>query len=471
MGKVWKRDERGYIIGQGKERFGVVPIAVTEDDTNDLGRPISRRIPYLEGVRGLLGIQTLLWIFFRLFAPAIVTDTDLDGTMPAKFLANSPEWMTVLRKVLSPLLFDGSLQMTMFIVLMGRASMQTFIERRSGVSLAGVCIRRPLRLFFPVTIALAIASALAATNAFRYSNWLAAYLNNDMLRAPAVWTSTVYYVNSVVTLYFAPQTFMDSVAVQALPPYGVGWFISVIFQQTYVMTVVAWTIPFAILRYKVACGIGYILLCAWVGRWSWLTLTGLGICEFSVVHLQALPADKAFYFGKDKKFRISYKVIPLVFLVLGTFFKYLWIAGFPSAINNEINFHANLNTGKLNYNNEAAIRAWPRYDNWLFATGFFLLLELSPRMQSIFSIKPLVFLARFSFSIIMISTTVMMALGGLLYQHLVLNVGMTNIASLTGIMFLAMVPVGLVSAFIYTMLVDDPSSLFARYTFKFLIAP
>ncbi len=224
--RVWKRDERGYIIGEGAERFGVTPIAFTEDSSNDLGRKFSKRIPYLEGLRGFLGIQTLLWIFFRLFAPAMVTDTDMDGTRPAAFALNAPTWQTVLRKVLSPLLFDGSLQMTGFLILCGRVALQTYTERRSGINLAGPCFRRPFRLALPIAVALAIPSALAATNGFRYSSWLADRLQNDMLRPPQVFDSVLVYFNSVVTFFFAPVSFKDARAVLSLPPYGVTWFVS-----------------------------------------------------------------------------------------------------------------------------------------------------------------------------------------------------------------------------------------------------
>ena len=224
--KQWVRDERGYIVGQGKERFGITPIAITDDDANDMGRPTSHRLAYLEGVRGLLGLQTLLWIFFRLFAPAIVTDTDLDGTRPALFVTNSPAWMSVLRKVLSPLLFDGSLQMAGFITLMGRVSLQTFIERRAATALAGQCARRPVRLVLPVALGLALASVVSVTNGFRHADWLSQRLDNAMLAAPPVWESAILYVNSVVTFFMGPRTLRDSRAAVSYPPYGVMWFVS-----------------------------------------------------------------------------------------------------------------------------------------------------------------------------------------------------------------------------------------------------
>jgi hypothetical protein len=471
-GRVWVRDERGYIVGQGRERFGVTPIAMTEDDSNDLGRPRRKRIAYLEGVRGLLGFQTLLWIFFRLFAPAIVTDTALDGTQPAGFVESSPEWMNVLRKVLSPLLFDGSLIMAGFIILMGRASLQTFIERREATSLAGQCVRRPMRLVLPVALGLALTSIVSVTNGFKHLPWLSQRLNNDILTAPKVWESTIIYFNSVVTLFMAPTTLKDSRAVLSYPPYGVFWFIQVMFQQTYVLTVIAWTLPFTILRYKIIGGLLFIALSAWVATWSWYTITGLVICEFSVVHKQALPEDKRFTLrlrGGKHTLKISYNIIPYALILLGVVFRYLWIAAIPSKYDNEFVFHADINTGKLLRDVDPNKQAIPRYDNWLLITGFFILLELSPRLQSLFSRKPLVFMGRLAFSIILISATVMMSLGSLVYQYLVEQAGIESISTLTGVMFLIFIPLCLIFSFIWYLVVDEAFLRLSHLFYLFLI--
>lgn len=196
-----ERDNRGYLVLQGKELYKITPYATIDDAQNDLGRPFKNRVPYLERIRGVLGLQTLLWIFFRFFAPANVTDTDVDGLRPAVFVQKSPEWMTILRKVLSPLLFDGSLQMAGFIILMGRASLQTFVERRAPRSLAGDCILRPVRLLFPIALSFALSIVLAATSGYNHAPWLAERLNNQALTPPEPWSSTVLYFNSLVTFF------------------------------------------------------------------------------------------------------------------------------------------------------------------------------------------------------------------------------------------------------------------------------
>ncbi len=240
------------------------------------------------------------------------------------------------------------------------------------------------------------------------------------------------------------------------------------------MTIAAFVIPYTVMRYKIIAGFGYIILSAWVGSWSWYTLTGLAICEFSVVHRQVLPADKSWMVPLplgERKVRVSYKVVPLAFILVGTFFRYLWIAALPGAINNEIIFHADLNTARLNTNVNPAQQAVPRWDTWIFMTGLFVLIELSPRLQRILSTKPLVWLGRLSFSIILTSATVMMALGGLIYQHLVETAGITNLAGLTAIMFVILIPLTLLTSAIFAVAVDTSNFYLSHLIFKFMITP
>lgn len=110
---------------QGKERFHVTPLPFLKSEKNDLGRPYGRRIGYLEGLRGIFTIFAFLAIFFRICAPAIQTDTDVQGNMPAAFIQPAPAWQNVLRKALSPLFWNSTLTPHFFIILSGRVILQS----------------------------------------------------------------------------------------------------------------------------------------------------------------------------------------------------------------------------------------------------------------------------------------------------------------------------------------------------------
>ncbi|SJX64753.1 uncharacterized protein SRS1_15570 [Sporisorium reilianum f. sp. reilianum] len=462
-----ERDGRGYTILKDEARFDVTPKPFTENDEADLGRKRKQRISYLEGIRGLVAFQTLLWVFFRLFAPAIVTDREFDGTFPAEFTKTCPQWMNMLRKSLSPLFFNGSFQANMYIILMGRVGMQTFLERRDGLTLAGPGIRRPIRVILPLALALALTSVVAVLGGFKHASAMADKLNNPLANPPKVWSSTVEYVNTVVSFVFAPYAYTTSVASSYMPPGGIMWFTSVVFQQTYVLAVYAWVIPFTIFRWKNAGLIGFILVSAWMGRWSWYTLTGLAIAEYSIIYKQLLPKEGIPLNSERTKF-LNPKLIPFIFVVLGVMFKYLWIAALPGNYYDDYIGHIDLNTGTLyrhwDYNNIA----YPRWDDWLLATGLLVLVELSPALQKFFSAGIFTDFGRLGFSIAMVSGTVMLSVGSLFYSHLTEGLGWTSPAQITAALFFTMVPLSVLACDVWSRVVDDGCIAFARGFFHFM---
>jgi hypothetical protein len=117
-------DEEKRIL-QRKELFGITSYPIVQSDHNDLGRDYDQRLGYLEGLRGLFTIFTILVIFFRIFAPAIQTDVDSDGLIPASFVLAAPAWQNNLRKVMAPILWDSTLVPHFFIILSGRTVLQS----------------------------------------------------------------------------------------------------------------------------------------------------------------------------------------------------------------------------------------------------------------------------------------------------------------------------------------------------------
>ncbi len=222
-----ERDERGFVILQGKDRWGITPIPFTDDSTCDMGRRRDQRVRWIEGLRGILGFQVLLWIFFRIFAPAIVASRDLDNQYPATFLASSPEWTEFIRKILSPVLFDGHLQQAIFIVLVGRTTMLTYIERREPVPISGACFRRPFRMAIPVAATVLFVTAVVAAGGFKYASFVGDRLDNMIAQPPKMWGSAVECWNSIVAFFYAPYAYHDARNVAFIPPSGTSWFVSI----------------------------------------------------------------------------------------------------------------------------------------------------------------------------------------------------------------------------------------------------
>ncbi|KAN0062770.1 hypothetical protein ACQY0O_004965 [Thecaphora frezii] len=460
-------DERGYKKLQGKDRWALTPNPLLEDGKNDEGRKRSDRLAYLEGIRGILGLQTLLWIFFRFFAPAIVTEVDVDGTQPADFVGSSPEWMSVLRKALSPLFFDGNLQVTMFIILSGRTVLHTFIERRQAVALSGPAFRRPFRLLLPVLAALTIVSIVNVAGGFKYAIKMADNLNNTFARPAPIWDSAIEFFNTLVVYFFSPIAYKNSRAATFIPAAGTMWFVTIVFQQVYVLIIIAWVLPYTLLKYKNFGLPLFILTTAWVGRWSWYTITGLAIAEYSVVYLPILPPS-GIPLDRNGRRHMPAWLVPALMSLTGVVLKYLWAAVWPGSYNNEYVAHVNAHTGKLNWNFEAQNIAYPRYDDWLLATGLLMLVELSPSVQRELSAKPLVYMGRWSFSIVLIAGTVMQSLGSYLYDHFTSTLGWTSEAAITAALFCIVIPASLVVVEVFSRVVDDSALWFSHFMFCFM---
>jgi hypothetical protein len=473
-------DTHGYKMLLGKERWNLTQEPFIQDDTLDNGRPRSKRINYIEGVRGVMAFQTLLWIFFRTFAPAIVTDTDLDGTFPAPFVTSSPGWMSIIRKVFAPILFDGSIQMTMFIILMGRTGLLTYIERRQAINLAGQCFRRPIRIIVPVALTVALISILTATNGFKYAPFLADNLKNEAAQPPLKFDNALEYFNSLLSLLFEPYAERDTRAVNFLPVGQIAWFIEVAYQQTYVLTVFAFTLPFTVFKYKVIGFSVMVLLSAWVARWSWYTVTGLCIAEFAVVYRSMLPDRSSTATTRRDQRRVSLTpvtknktanlmqwLVPAGMLFAGLLLRYVWTSIAPQYANKELLAHGDVGTGGITKGFDAVTRAFPRYDTWLVCTGFLILLELSDKMQVVLASPLFTYLGRLAFSIVLLSGTIMISLGGALHSHLVQNLGWTNPSKIVFVEFLTMVPFCLIGADIWSRTVDDLGLKASHVIFEF----
>lgn len=256
--------------------------------------------------------------------------------------------------------------------------------------------------------------------------------------------------------------------------------VDIAFQQTYVLTVFAFTLPYTVLKYKII-GLGtMVVLSAWVARWSWYTVTGLVLAEFAVVYRSMLPDRASSAMAQRGQRRVSLTppkvnrlrdtltwTVPLAMVVLGVLFKYVWAAAAPENRNQELLAHANLNTAKLSTNFDPLDRAYPRYDDWCLCTGLLVLIELSDTMQNLLSASALVYLGRLGFSVALLSGTILISLGGLLHTHLVQSLHWTNPSQILFVEFLAMVPCCLLCADWWSRLVDDSALRLSHWFFHF----
>ena len=106
---------------------------------------------YLFGLRGLLAIETFLWVFLQTFVPAAVKDSsNLHG----------PAYQLILRKTLSVLLWNGNQLYSFIILLSARCICLPFLRTCSRTAIASALLRRAFRLALPVAVSLAMATGI-----------------------------------------------------------------------------------------------------------------------------------------------------------------------------------------------------------------------------------------------------------------------------------------------------------------------
>lgn len=401
-----------------------------------------------------------------MMAPAIAADTDLDGTYPAAFLPSAPAWQNGLRRGLAPLFWDTTLPSTFFIILSGRVVTLNFLERRNATSLASSAFRRPFRFILPLCVSLAIASIVDVAGGFKNASRFAESTRNNLAKPPEVWDSTVEFLNSVTGLFFNTQPQFTDRALSVLPPLGLLWFVPIVFQQSFTAYTFSVLLPYTILKHKLLGFLSFIVVTYWLGSWGWYTLSGLWIAEVALVYLPVI-SPKGLPLNKSKSMHLKLWIIPTTLVIIGLTLKYLW-ASIPSRRNDEYSYHANRLNGSLNRSVDPFVTPYPRIDDYLVASGTLVLLELSPLLQKGFNNFIFRFFGRISFMLVLISGTIFLSLGSLIYVHLIDDLGFNNPASIIAVLFFSCLPVAIVAAEILQRTIDEPSQCMARRLFRFM---
>lgn len=473
------------------ELSAVTPFAFTNDSRHDYGRNYSERIPYIQALRGLIAFEVCLWGFFRLLAPgtpcslshvarcdlstplthpltlclaAIASDTDEFNVRPAPFLEHSPQWQSTVRKVFQPLLWDGSLQATFFFLIAARVGVFTFIERRNNTSIAGAAFRRPIRIFFPLAIALAFVTIMASQNAFGAAEPFANALDNTFVAPAAKWKSVLNYLDSLTAYVFDNSNAINSVPMDFFPPRGVLWTVTRNFIQSYTLYAFAILLPYVRGTPKFVFGAILWLWSWWLGNFAYYSLTGLFIAEGVVVYdLGSLGTKKLFK-------AIPAWTIPAFMLCIGVMLKYIFGDAFPDH-RNEWVAHDNSQTGLLWTDFDPSATGYPRVDDWLVAANAMILIEMFPAARALFAANPvLLFLGRISYSLFLVEGAIFQSLGPLIWQHMVVAGHNTGSAAIVAAQFFACVPLALLVATIFHLLVEMPTDVFSRKAYIWLTA-
>jgi hypothetical protein len=352
--------------------------------------PPETQVNYFLGLRGVLAVQTYLYLFLLVFAPAAVKDSlNIDGVSA----------QVLLRKTLSVLLWNGSLIYSSIIVLSGRTIVLPFFSNPSKSVAASSLFRRAIRLSFPVIIAFSLAALILKGMGRSYIADFMEKSGNKSIAVPTPIPTFVVWFNSLFTLFWSTRDFSLQNGSTAFPSQTL-WIVSVISQQSYTLYMTMIIIPYTRPQWRVKAFILFILCAWWVQSWAWYSITGLLIAD--LVHTSnlrhVLGQGIPIRLSPRMELRIPVAVPALLSMFVGFMMQYFWVAWKPQYADGELKAHGGIYiSGRLNEGADFTVPQ-PRVDNYLVILGFFILLESSQFLRWILDSPPLVWLGKRSFS-------------------------------------------------------------------------
>jgi len=176
---------------------------------------------YLIGVRGLLTIQSFLYVFLVVFAPvAVVHSKNTSG----------PGYLQALRKTLSVIFWNDSLIYSGFILVSARTICIPFLEDGTKTTLAGCMFRRSIRLAIPVAVSLAVVTIVFSQTGVKYIQDFMTSTENISIAVPYEIENALIYFNSVFNLFWVTTKFAHQAGNLAFPSQTI-WTVNVIYMQ------------------------------------------------------------------------------------------------------------------------------------------------------------------------------------------------------------------------------------------------
>lgn len=177
------------------------------------------RHPYITGLRGILVVQSFIWLFFETFIPTL-TSSKTPG----------PAYQDILRYVLSVPLWNASLIYNFFIVLSMRTICVSFLENPTGQTYAATIIRRTVRIVLAVGAASGISMMIFSQIGTQYINEFKTKLPNESISTPSVVQDGGAAIGALFTIFWLTGDWYTQAA-NTFWPSATLWVPSVIYYQ------------------------------------------------------------------------------------------------------------------------------------------------------------------------------------------------------------------------------------------------
>lgn len=402
---------------------------------------------YLIGLRGVLVIQSFLFVFFQTFLPAALPDSNnIDG----------PVYQTVLRKSFSVLFCNEALIYSWIIFLSARTICLPYLANNAREVCASSVFRRCVRLWIPTFVAYSLAAAAFSTTSTEYITEFLSLTGNVSTDTPKRLHNFLIYFNSLFDIFWLNKEYSSQAANKAFPS-GTLWIISALFQQSYTVYMTMIIIPYTRISWRVKALLAFIVTAFWVQSWAWYSVTGLLIAD-AVFNMNF--RSKSLSGLRVGKFRFPVWPLYAAIVVTGVVLQYLFISWNPKMRSNELYGHTGLYEGGMLNENLDEEQPLARVDNYLVILGVQLLIETFEWPQKFLRSKPFVALGRRSFSVFLVQSIIIYTAGIKLFLH-VNSLGTSNTLNAFAC-FCLCAPLVAVASELFYRVVDLPSIVVAR---------
>ncbi|KAF2717266.1 hypothetical protein K431DRAFT_334501 [Polychaeton citri CBS 116435] len=416
-----------------------------------------KEAPYLTGLRGILVLESLLWIYFQTFIPALVPNNRTPTPGPSSQKA--------IRDIFSPLLWNGSFIASFFLVLSARSICVKFLASAGPQTLAGTLIRRTVRMVLSIAFASGIAMAILKSIGTGYIDDFKAALPNESIATPGTAENGLVALNSMFDLFWVVRDFSTQAA-NTFWPSGTLWSPSLIYYQGWTVYILMVLMPYTRKEWQVQ-GLGLFAAGSfWMNSWGWYSATAL------LLAAKVLDPSSRQQLTEGIKLTDNFVLptfFPAILLTVGGLaFKYAWTA-FPQYADKMLVLHPFLDISETT--NPAAFAAadpYPRIDNYMLIFGILLFVESAPKVQSLLSARPLVWLGNRSFSFFVAQSIVFWTISIKLWLLLHIE-QQANTASANAAAFFVGLVATAVFAELYHRIIDMPSRWVAKNTYDWLI--
>jgi hypothetical protein len=317
---------------------------------------------YLVGLRGLLVVQSFVFVFFQTFLPAAVPESkNIDG----------PTYQVVLRKSFSVLFCNEALIYSWIIFLSARTICLPYLVNKAREVCASSVFRRGIRLWIPTFVAYSIAAAAFSTSSTDYITDFLTATGNISTSTPMRFRNFLIYFNSLFDIFWLNKGYSSQAANQAFPS-GTFWIVSVLFQQSYTVYITMVIIPYTRTSWRVKAMLAFILAAFWVQSWAWYSISGLLIAD-AVLNMDFQSRSRhGFQIGS---LRIPLWPLYAAMVFTGVALQFFFISWKIDMRNDELYGHTGLYSGGMLNENVDVDQPMARVDNYLIILGVQLLIE------------------------------------------------------------------------------------------------